>query len=389
MLLSILKENMRYLVVALCFLTALNFSIFFTPINTSASSFKYPFQFKLQPVLKKYQKIFQKGGWPQLYPGKTLRKGSPDLKRIAILRKRLLLSGDLKLESKLSNKFDGNLLKAVKRFQLSHGLVVDGLVGRGTQEALNVSVERRIKQIRSNLNRKLWKNGTSDPRHILVNIADLKLSVIEKSHIIKEMRVVVGKNYRQTPLFSKKIRSVVLNPYWYIPETLILEDFLPKIRKDLNFLKKNHIELYSTWQGKFYNIVPEVIEWDKLDSHNLNFQFRQTPGPHNSMGLVKFIFPNDYSVYLHSTPDASVFKTQSRANSSGCIRIENPIWLANYLTKDLKNWSRKKILHVINKGTPTKIELKSQVPIHIKYFSVWIDHNGLIHFRKDIYNRDS
>jgi len=380
---------MRYLVFILSFLTFLNFTIFFTPNNTSASAFKYPFQFKLQPVLKKYQNISQKGSWPWLYKGKILRQGSSDLKRISILRKRLLLSGDLKADSKLINKFDVNLLKAVKRFQLRHGLFVDGLVGRITQEALNVSVEHRIKQIKSNLNRKLWKNGTSDPQHILVNIADLKLSVIEKSHIIQEMRVIVGKDYRQTPQISERIHSIVLNPYWYIPETVILEDLLPKIKKDLSYLKKNHIELYSTWKGERYTIAPEVIEWDTLDSHNLNFQFRQTPGSHNSMGRVKFIFPNDHAVFLHSTPDTSIFKMQSRAYSSGCIRIENPVWLANYLTKDLMNWSRKKILSVIDKGTPTKIELDLPVPIHIKYFTVWIDRNGLVHFRKDIYNRDS
>ncbi|MBT4527661.1 MAG: L,D-transpeptidase family protein [Deltaproteobacteria bacterium] len=339
--------------------------------------------------MKKYQNISRKGGWPLLDNGKTLRQGSSDLKRISILRKRLLLSGDLNPESKSNNKFDANLLKAVKRFQHRHGLLVDGLVGRMTQEALNVSVEHRVKQIKSNLNRKLWKNGTSDPQHILVNIADLKLSVIEKSHIIQEMRVIVGKDYRQTPLFSEKILYIVLNPYWYIPETIILKDFLPKIKKDLTFLKKNHIELYSNWKGEIYTITPEVIEWDTLDSHNLNFQFRQTPGPHNSMGRIKFIFPNDHAVFLHSTPDTFIFKMQSRAYSSGCIRIEDPVWLASYLTKNLTNWSREKILSVIDKGTPTKIELKSQVPIHIKYFTVWIDLNGLVHFRKDIYNRES
>jgi len=360
-----------------------------TPVNSSANTSKYPFQFKLQPVLKKYQNISRKGGWPQLNKGKTLRQGSSDLERISILRKRLLLSGDLKPKSNAINKFDVNLLKAVKRFQYRHGLFVDGIVGRRTQEALDDPVEHRIRQIKNNLNRKLWKNGTSDPQHILVNIADLKLSVIEKSHIINEMRVIVGKDYRQTPLFSEKIRSIVLNPYWYIPETVILEDLLPEIKKDLNYLKKNHIELFSTWKGEFYTIAPEVIEWDTLDSYNLNFQFRQMPGPHNSLGRFKFIFPNDHAVYLHSTPNLSIFKMQSRTYSSGCIRIEDPVWLANYLTKNLVNWSRKKILNVIDKGTPTKIELKSQVPIHIKYFTVWIDRKGLVHFRKDIYNRES
>ncbi|MCP4295519.1 MAG: L,D-transpeptidase family protein [Proteobacteria bacterium] len=343
---------------------------------------------QLQGSLRLYQQIQIQGGWPSLPDGKTLKPGSQGV-RVDVLRRRLIVTGDLKQREQKENlSFDGQLSRAVQRFQARNGLVVDGIVGRSTMSVLNILVEQRIQQLKFNLSNWDISHQQMGSRYILVNIADYSLHVVENHKTLKRMRVVVGKEYRRTPLFSEKLESLVLNPYWYIPRKVAEEDILPIIKKDPSYLTRNNIELMLDWNGETSAIDPSAVEWSKVETYDFIYQLRQKPGPHNSLGRVKFILPNTDAIYLHDTPDKMVFRRQSRTFSSGCIRIEDPLWLARYLLKDMRGWSKNNIERIIARGTPTRVKILHPIRVHIKYWTAWVDVTGVVHFREDVYHKN-
>ena len=342
----------------------------------------------LKEALARYRAISQQGGWPMIPDNTTWHRGDYGV-RYYLLRKRLELSGDLDAaESGYPYLFDDALEKAVRKFQKRHGLNSDGVVGNKTTTALNVPVADRIRQIELNLERWRWIPHELGPKYILVNIADFKLSVVEDRQTLMEMRVVVGRDYRKTPVFSKKMTYMVLNPYWNIPQKIAVEDILPKVKLNRRYLSRQKIKVFKSWRKGAPELDPKAIDWRWLNEENFAFKFRKEPGPKNDLGRIKFIFPNKFAVYLHDTPDRRLFKRSMRGFSSGCIRVEKAMDLATYILRDDQDWSRQKILESIKNSERRVIRLRNPIPVHLLYLTAWVYEDGLLHFRDDIYLRD-
>jgi len=343
---------------------------------------------KLKQALSAYRKIAIKGGWPSIPQGPSLKIGFRD-ERIIPLRQRLILSGHLDLDDNVPTvTFDSALENAVKKFQKLHGLDTDGVVGPSTLKALNASAEARARQIELNLERMRWIYRDLGQRYITVNIADFTLDLVENNKKKLSMKVVVGKPFWHTPVFSDKMTYIVLNPSWNVPHSIAVEETIPKIKKDPDYLVKQNMKILKDWSEDEEEIDPNSIDWQSLDVRNFQYRFRQEPGPLNPLGSIKFVFPNEFGVYLHDTPSKKLFAKSVRSFSHGCIRLEKPIDLAEYLLNDSPDWTREKLLTEIGTGKEQKIRLPKPVDIHILYLTAWVDDNGLLHFRDDIYGRD-
>jgi murein L,D-transpeptidase YcbB/YkuD len=343
---------------------------------------------RLKQALLKYQRIKKSGCWHKLASGAILRKGDYGA-RIAALRSRLIISGDL-TDTTIGNQiyFDEVLEDGVRRFQARHGLKVDGIVGRKTRFALNVPVEDRIRQIRLNMERWRWLPQDLGKCHLAVNTADFKLSVVENEQTIKSIRAIVGKIKRPTPVFSQKITYLELNPYWNIPHSIALNDILPRIKKDAGYLADNKIMVFENWEEDARKVNPESIDWDAITKKNFAYKLRQDPANSNALGRIKFIFPNEFSIYLHDTPAHNLFNMKRRTFSSGCIRIEKPVELAAYLLQNNSKWCLEKLVAAVNRKKNKIILLSNPIKIYILYWTAWVDKNGIINFRDDIYGRD-
>lgn len=337
----------------------------------------------LKTSLQAYRKIQNSGGWPTLPEGVTLKKGMTD-DRVIVLRKRLAASNDWKGGSNQeSNVFDEEVFESVKYFQKRHGLFVDGEVGQGTLKALNVTVQERIDQIRVNMERWRWLPKKYSDYYIKVNIADYTLDVVKAGEVIKHHKVITGKTYRRTPVFSGKITYLVLNPTWTVPPGILTKDILPAVRKDATYLQKKNLTVLDA-SGKLLD--PTQIDWTSPAVRG--YTYRQPPGPDNALGAVKFMFPNKFSVYLHDTPSKELFEKTDRSFSSGCIRVQNPLELAELLLDNPDQWSKPKIDQVITSKLTTTVQLKTPPDIHILYWTSWADDLGMVQFRNDVYARD-
>lgn len=343
---------------------------------------------RLKSTLAQCSEILIKGGWNTIPEGPKIQKGDRGI-RVFALRTRLVASKDLNFfEKSDEDVFDDRLEEAVRRFQRRHGLDIDGIVGALTLAAMNVPVEERVRQIELNMERWRWLPQDLGSKHILINIANFELDINENNKQVMTMRVVVGKQYRRTPVFSAKMTYLVLSPYWHIPPRLAIQDKLPLIRKDVSYLEKQKIRIFQGWGAETKEVDPTSIDWSQITAKNFNFRLRQDPGPLNALGGVKFMFPNRFNVYLHDTPSRELFGKTVRAFSSGCIRIENPIEQAVYLLQENSRWTKESILAAIDRGVEQTLLLKDPVPVHLLYWTTWAEEDGLIHFRDDIYGRD-
>ena len=353
---------------------------------------RHPDYFRLRESLAYYRTVKDDGGWPLIPEGPTMRKGDTG-ERIKALHKRLVLAGDYSEES-LSDEhifddtFDGTLEQAVIRFQKRHGLGTDGLVGRETLAQLNTYVEQRLQQVLLNMERWRWLPQSLGDRYILVNIANFELDVIENGESVMNMRVIVGRHYRRTPVFTGRMTYLVFSPFWNIPPGITANDVLPQIRKDISYLATNNIRVFRGWGADAPEVDPATVDWSAITPRNNPYRFRQDPGPNNSLGLVKFMFPNRFNVYLHDTPARELFARVQRDFSSGCIRIENPVGLSEYLLADRPEWAREAITAAMRRTTERTVTLLRPIPVHILYWTAWATDDGTIHFRRDIYNRD-
>lgn len=344
---------------------------------------------KLRQALQVYRKIVLKGGWPVISEGSSLKTGVKDA-RIIDLKKRLIVSGYLPTDmGDPQDIFNTELESAVKKFQLLHGLDVDGIVGPKTLKALNVSAKKRTRQIELNLERMRWTFRNLGKRYIIiVNIADFTLDVIENNQTILSMKVVVGKPFWHTPVFSEKMTYMVLNPSWNVPHSIAVEELIPKIKNDPDYLVKHNIKILKDWSKNAEEIDSNTIDWSFLDAQSFRYRFRQESGPLNPLGRIKFMFPNEFGVYFHDTPSKGHFLKSVRSFSHGCIRLEKPIDLAEYVLKGAPNWTREKILAEIQTGKEREVMLPEPINIHILYLTAWVDDDGALHFRDDIYGRD-
>jgi murein L,D-transpeptidase YcbB/YkuD len=344
---------------------------------------------RLKTALLKYMNIKKSDCQHEVPAGGTMGKGDHGT-RISALRSRLIILGDL-ADSAKSNQtcFDEVLEEGVRRFQARHGLGVDGVVGSRTLAALNVPVEDRIRQIRLNMERWRWLPQDLGKRYIMVNTADFKLRVIENEQTTESIRAIVGKTARPTPVLSRKITYLELNPYWNIPHNIAIDDIIPCIKKDPGYLADHNIRIFENWDEDARELNPKSVDWASITRKNFVYRFRQDPANSNALGRVKFIFPNKYSIFLHDTPARNLFNITKRTFSHGCIRIEKPIKLAAYLLQDNSKWSFEKLIAVVNRKKNKAILLSHPINIHILYWTAWVDKDGIINFRDDIYGRDS
>lgn len=339
----------------------------------------------LRNALASYRRFEQKGGWPMVEEGPVLALDSTSA-RVTQLRERLIISGDYPVAmDSLHETFDSVLYRAVMNFQQRHGLVPDGKVGNRTLYEMNVPVEERIRQIEINLERWRWLPTKLGSRFILVNIANYELLVIEEKKVVFTTRAIIGKTYRKTPLFNGMMSYLVLNPTWTVPPTILREDVIPAVRKDISYLAKNNMEVL-TFSGQV--VDPSTIDWQEVNAASFPYMVRQKPGPTNALGQIKFMFPNKHNVYIHDTPSKGLFEPPARAFSSGCIRIENPMELAAYLLKDDDQWPMGKVKSQLNKKDPVTIPLQRHIPVYMEYFTAGTSITGEVYFRNDIYDRD-
>ena len=342
-----------------------------------------PYYQSLQTWFKHYRQLAAQGGWPTVPEGPTLRLDDVD-PRVARIRARLAVTGDLPQGvSTQSTKFDKTLKESVAGFQARHSLDADGIVGKQSIAAMNVPVEQRVNQLRVSLERLRWVNQEAADTLVAVNIAGFRAFFIKNGEIIWTTRAMVGKTYRETPVFRGDIQYMEFNPTWTIPPGILRNDTLPAIKRNPNYLASKNIRVIDR---KGRTVDPATVDWNKY-SKGVPYTLRQDPGPNNSLGTVKFIFPNKHFVFLHDTPHRELFDRPERAFSSGCIRIENPLTLAELLLDDDK-YKEPELEAIVASRETQRISLENTVPVIILYLTTGLDIDGNIMFYKDVYTRD-
>ena len=283
-----------------------------------------------------------------------------------------------------SNQFDDKLENAVKHFQQNHGLTTDGIAGPGTLAAMNVPVRARIDQIRANLERARWVLRNLPDSYVITDIAGFRVNYSRDGEMIWSTRAQVGKPYRKTPVFRDTIRYLEINPTWTLPPTILKQDTLPKIRKDPDYLRNKNMEVL-TFSGE--PVDPASIDWSQYPEKPFPYLIRQRPGPKNALGRIKFMFPNKHAVYLHDTPSRDLFDRDTRAFSSGCIRVQHPFEFAELLLDD-PAWTKERLLEVVESRKITKISLKKPITVLLLYWTIDASADGDVVFKPDIYDRD-
>lgn len=350
---------------------------------------------KIVSVLKKYRSLYIDDNFDSIsLDSKSLTIGDQSIEIIK-LRKRLhdlgdYSSNDLNDENLdlHSNVLDESLVEAISKFQIRHGLKADGALGKKTVNELNKPIAYRIRQLELNLERARQLPELKQGRHLVVNIPDYSLYLVNDGVKVYESRVVVGKTKHKTPVLTSELTQLVLNPYWNIPKSISNNEILPKLLSDPNYLYRNNMKVLGTINNQTQVINPETIDWTNIDFYNASLRIRQDPGAMNSLGKIKFIFPNNYNVYLHDTPARSLFARNQRALSHGCVRLEDPIGLAKILLSTTNHTSND-IDNLIQRNKRKSLKLEQPIPIHITYMTAWVNEQGIVNFRPDIYKRDS
>ena len=353
-----------------------------------------PSYLKLAQALKKYRALKDEYE-PIVLDGKSLVIGDVSLEIIK-LRNRLYDYGDYR-KNDLHNGgvdlyslvFDESLALALSKFQSRHGLEADGILGKKTVIELNRPIDDRIRQLELNLERTRYLPNLNEGRHLVINIPAYNLYLTDNGETIYQSRVVVGKKRNKTPVLSSELTELVLNPYWHVPVSITYKEIIPLLQEDPDYLIKNNMKVLGVLNDQTHEINPETVDWSSIDLTDNSIRIRQEPGAKNSLGRIKFIFPNNYSVYMHDTPARNLFTHNQRAFSHGCIRVEDPFGLAEILLANDDNWSKDNLHYHVNRNRTKYVKLDKPIPIHITYMTAWIDDQGVVNFRPDIYKRDS
>ncbi|MFV5702253.1 L,D-transpeptidase family protein [Flavobacterium sp. XS2P12] len=308
---------------------------------------------------------------------------SPNDTNLSIIdiKKRLTYWKELQLQDSLTPIYDEETILAIKKFQNRHGLAMDGIIGPATISSLNFSKKQRMQQIIVNLERWKWYPKEMGKEYVIINIPDYRLTLIKDKDTLRTHRVIVGRAKRKTPILSSKLTQVVYNPTWTVPPTILREDVIPAILKSRSYLAQSNIKVYDR-NGR----IVSPYEWQL--SQAKSYRYVQSPGTFNSLGMVKIIFPNRFSVYLHDTNHRDYFDKIDRSLSSGCVRVDNPLELTEYLLDDAINWNLEKITETLQNEKTKFIKIKKEVSFHLLYWTAWSENNKLI-FRDDIYNLDA
>ncbi len=322
----------------------------------------------LQNHLQKYLEFARKGGWQPIELKNIKISKGESLSLVKTIKSRLFITGEL-THLDTSTNFDDNLEKAIKLYQSSHGITADGIISKALLEDMNIPVVKRIQQLLINMDRMRWRLGEDDSNLIVINIPAFVLRVNEGQKKIFEMPVVVGKEGHNTTLFASLLNQVVFSPYWNLTPNIVKNEILPSIQKDPDYLQRNNMEITGNEDG-----LPVI---------------RQLPGENNSLGKVKFLFPNSFDIYLHDTPAKALFNADNRAYSHGCIRLSDPMKLASYVLRNQAEWTPEKISDAMNKGVEQYVKVKFPIPILITYYTAWVNEAGILNFRSDIYDHDA
>lgn len=338
---------------------------------------------QLVGALAQYRAIAAAGGWPGVDPGPTMRPGDTG-PRVSQLRQRLLVEGDLTATTAPDpTLFDDTLRQAVLHFQNRVHLDPDGVVGKQTLAAMNVPVEQRIGQIRVNLERARMLQdipGTA----VVVDIAGFEVSLFRDGKRLLRSRAQVGRPLRSTPTFRDSITYIEFNPTWTVPPSILKQDVLPAIKRDPGYLQSKNMQVL-TLDGKV--VDPATVDWQSYPQRGFPYMLRQRPGPNNSLGRLKIMFPNKYMVYLHDTPSRDLFRRSERTLSSGCIRVEEIMQLAELLLDD-PAWDQAAIANVIGKQKTMRVSLREPIPIYLVYWTVQVRDDGFVDFKRDPYQLD-
>ena len=421
-------------------------SLAFNEVN-----FTYPYANKLIEKIEELEELSKNGGYIKIPKTKALKLGHKS-ETVKLLRDRLAQSYDLNsnncdttinakniitnhthtqnrqngdepsvlitegsdiIEDNCYETFDEKVKEAVISFQKSHGLDADGIVGPTTRKYLNISVEEKISQIRLNLERMRWMPRNLGEKYLLVNIPEYKLKMFEEDEVKLSMRIVVGTQKHPTPVFSNRMSFVVLNPYWRIPHSIVRKEIIPEILKNPNYLLEKGINIHPNWDHKSDQVEGNTIDWpyylnelNRLEEEKKKqslvkveieeekkevpiYRFIQVPSDTNPLGRMKFMFPNRYSVYLHDTPAKHFFEHTKRAYSHGCVRLAEPKKLLEAIASKDENLDFNEANEILKEIDKTHIDLNKQIPVHLVYITSWVDENGKLQFREDIYNYDS
>jgi len=343
---------------------------------------------RLRAALDRYRALAAGDPWPTVPEGPLLRRPMVD-PRVALLRARLAVTGDLSAEAREGEQFDSTVRSAVRRFQARHGLPADGVVGPATRHALNVPATTRLRQIEINLERLRWSPDKTGGRVVLINIADFRLEVFEQGRPVTAMRVVAGKPYWHTPVFTAQMTYLVLNPSWNVPPEITAAEVLPAVSRDSGYLARLGLNVLSGWGRSLRVVDPGTIDWGSVNKATSPYRFQQPPGPSNPLGRIKFMLPNPFHVYLHDSPARALFAQPVRAFSHGCIRVEEPLDLALYALRDSRRWTREALLAAIATGVEQTIYLREPLDVTFLYLTAWADEEGRLQFRDDVYDRDA
>jgi murein L,D-transpeptidase YcbB/YkuD len=333
---------------------------YFEDVNTSYAA--------LKEKLIQYYTIAEQGGWqPVNTTAKTLKKGK-SAPEITLIKRRLRLTGDLSFDD-TTLVYNDSLELAVKNFQVRHGYKPDGIITNVLIKEMNVPAEKRVQQILMNMDRMRWIANEATGNLIVVNIPEFVLHIYEGNKKVFDIDVVVGKEGTHTMMFNGDLNQVVFSPYWNVPSSIVRNEILPAMDRNPNYLAGQNMEITDNNEDGLPNI-------------------RQRPGPGNALGKVKFLFPNSFNIYLHDTPAKSLFEKDKRAFSHGCIRVREPEKLANYVLRNQPEWTPEKIEAAMNSGEEKFVKVKNPIPVVITYYTAWVDENGQLNFREDIYGHD-
>ncbi len=346
----------------------------------------HPQYAQLRLMLNGYRNMLLRGGWSPIDEGPTLKPGMTEA-RVEQMRANLQARGYDVAAGEDPQLYDDGLLEAVKHFQQRHGLDVDGAAGPATLRAMNVSAEERVNQLIVNLERWRWLPRKLGRSHVLVNQAGFELFMVADGKTVDRRRVIVGKPFHQSPMFSDEIVYAEFNPTWTVPASIATKEMLPKILNNPNYLDAKGYELYRGWGAKAKPISPYGVDWSAVSKRKFPFRIVQPPGPKNALGQVKFIFPNKFSVYLHDTPSRQLFARSGRAFSHGCIRVEKPLEFARKMFAQQGGLKPSKVDPIVDSRKQTRVNLKRKLPVHLAYFTAWIDE-GVPLFFDDVYKRD-
>jgi L,D-transpeptidase YcbB len=340
---------------------------------------------KLRKALIEYRKL--ESSKDLIQPVSALKvkiKPGDKNSRIPFIRKKLFFTDLRRYDPEDSLIYDEKMVEGIKQFQERHGLIVDGIISSVTMKFLNQSFKEKADLIELNLERIRWLPHEYGEDYISVNVPEYMLKVYENQRKVLEMRVVLGTEFNATPIFNDTLEYIVFSPTWNVPESILKEEMIPDLQTNSLAYDPERFIFYQ--KGK--EVDPEEIDWNEKDLNPDEFKVIERPGEENSLGLVKFIMPNNFNIYMHDTPADRLFRKNKRAFSHGCIRLEKPLEFAKYLLRDNPKWDEARMLEAMQSDEPITVLLKKKYHVEIEYRTVWVDEKGRLNFREDVYGHD-